>query len=88
LISIYQKIIEAAFGVLINNLDPSQVARFWQICNLGNGDYVQLKDKFFANETVDSLYEKIKAEENPNQNPRCASPQTDERQTPHSGGLR
>ncbi|MEB3341752.1 hypothetical protein [Okeania sp.] len=34
--------------------------RFWSICKLGNGDYLNLKDKLFAGETVDSLYQKIK----------------------------
>jgi len=33
----------------------------WSICKLGHGDYLELKDKLFAGETVDSLYEKIKA---------------------------
>ena len=29
-------------------------------CQLGGGDYLKLKDRLFAGETVDSLYEKIK----------------------------
>ncbi|MEQ8466859.1 hypothetical protein [Coleofasciculus sp. E1-EBD-02] len=58
-----QQIIEEAFNILIENLDPSKVSRFWTICKLGSGDYSQLKDKLFAGETVDSLYEKIKAQE-------------------------
>ena len=33
-------------------------------CNLGNGDYTKLKEKLFAGETVDTLYEKIKVQEN------------------------
>lgn len=31
------------------------------ICKLGEEDYLALKDKLFKDETVDSLYEKIKA---------------------------
>ncbi|WP_026795649.1 MULTISPECIES: hypothetical protein [Planktothrix] len=58
-----QQIIEEVFNILIENLDPSKIGRFWTICNLGSGDYSQLKDKLFARETVDSLYEKIKAQE-------------------------
>jgi hypothetical protein len=58
-----QQVIEEAFNVLIENLDTSTVMRFWKICNLGNNDYCQIKDKLFAGETVDSLYEKIKIEE-------------------------
>ena len=56
-----QQILEEAFDILIENLSPAKVSRFWKICNLGNGDYPRLKDKLFAGETVDSLYEKIKA---------------------------
>ncbi|HEY9706472.1 MAG TPA: hypothetical protein V6C58_28825 [Allocoleopsis sp.] len=56
-----QQIIEEVFNVLIEKLDTSKVMRFWTICHLGNGDYSQLKDKLFQGETVDSLYEKIKA---------------------------
>ncbi len=59
-----QQIIEEVFSILIENLDPSKVSRFWTICNLGNSDYSQLKDKLFAGETVDSLYDQIKAQEN------------------------
>jgi hypothetical protein len=59
-----QQIVEEAFSLLIENLEPSKIARFWQICNLGSEDYSQLKDKLFAGETVDSLYDKIKAQEN------------------------
>ncbi len=33
---------------------------FWAACKLGEGDYLQLKEKLSAQETVDSLYEKIK----------------------------
>jgi len=58
-----QQIIEEAFRLLLDNLEPSKVARFWQICNFGGEDYSQLKDKLFAGETVDSLYDKIKAQE-------------------------
>ncbi len=58
-----QQIIEEVFNILIENIEPSKVSRFWQMCNLGNGDYCQFKDKLFVGETVDSLYEKIKAVE-------------------------
>ncbi|HEY9866696.1 MAG TPA: hypothetical protein V6D21_21155 [Candidatus Obscuribacterales bacterium] len=59
-----QQIIEEVFNILIENLDPAKISRFWAICNLGSGEYSQLKDKLFAGETVDSLYEKIQAQEN------------------------
>lgn len=58
-----QQLITEAFNILIENLEPAKVARFWEICNLSKGDYIQLKERIFAEETVDSLYEKIKAYE-------------------------
>ena len=56
-----REIIQEAFQVLIEHLEISKVMRFLAICNPENGDYLQLKDKLFEGETVDSLYEKIKA---------------------------
>ena len=54
-------IIQEALQVLIANMSPSKVARFAAICKLGSGDYLQTKDELFADETVDSLYDKIQA---------------------------
>jgi len=62
-----QKIMEEAFMILSEKLEPSKLSRFWTICQLGSGDYCQIKEKLFTEETVDSLYDKIKAEET-NQN--------------------
>lgn len=56
-----REIIQEVFQVLIEHLETSKVMRFLAICNPENGDYLQLKDKLFEGETVDSLYEKIKA---------------------------
>ncbi len=55
------EIVQEVFQILLEHLETSKVMRFWSICNLGNGDYLKLKDKLFAEETVDSLYEQIKA---------------------------
>ena len=56
-----REIIQEAFQVLIEHLEISKVMRFLAICNRENGDYLQLKDQLFEGETVDTLYEKIKA---------------------------
>ena len=45
--------------VLLANMEPSKVARFWAACNVGSGDYLQLKDELFGQESVSSLYAKI-----------------------------
>ena len=54
-----QKILQEGFQVLLSNMEPSKVARFWAACNMGGGDYLKLKDELFAQETVASLYSKI-----------------------------
>ncbi|MDV2999449.1 MAG: hypothetical protein N5P05_001055 [Chroococcopsis gigantea SAG 12.99] len=54
-----REIIQEAFQVLTEHLEASKVIRFLAICNLEIGDYLKLKDKLFAGETVDSLYEKL-----------------------------
>ncbi|MDZ7994714.1 MAG: hypothetical protein RM022_027535 [Nostoc sp. EfeVER01] len=40
--------------------EPSNVMKFWAACKLSEGDYLQVKEKLFAPETVASLYAKIK----------------------------
>ncbi|MEH1999534.1 MAG: hypothetical protein V7L00_12435 [Nostoc sp.] len=34
--------------------------KFWAACKISEGDYLQVKEKLFAKETVASLYAKIK----------------------------
>lgn len=34
--------------------------KFWATCKISEGDYLQVKEKLFAKETVASLYAKIK----------------------------
>ncbi|MGK7901685.1 MAG: hypothetical protein AB4352_09760 [Hormoscilla sp.] len=62
-----QQILEEGFQVLMTHLGPSKAMRFGAACKLGNGDYLQLKDKLFGDETADSLYEKIIAYQNSKQ---------------------
>ena len=59
-----QQILQKALEVLLANLEPSKVIRFWAACQLGEGDYLKLKDRLFEEENVDSLYEKISAYQN------------------------
>lgn len=56
-----QQILQEALQVLLANLEPSKVMRFWAACQLGEGDYLKLKQRLFEGETVASLYEKISA---------------------------
>lgn len=56
-----QKIMQEALKVLLANLEPSKVMRFWAACQLGEGDYLKLKEQIFEEENVANLYEKISA---------------------------
>ncbi len=54
-----QQVLQEGLEVLLSNMEPSKVARFWAACNMGSGDYLKLKDELFAEESVASLYSKI-----------------------------
>ncbi|MEJ6479975.1 hypothetical protein N0Y54_01050 [Nostoc punctiforme UO1] len=56
-----QQNLQEVMQVLFTHLEPSKVMKFLAACKLGEGDYLQLKEKLFAQENVDSLYEKIQA---------------------------
>lgn len=48
-----------ATAILLEHLPPSKVARLLSAWRVGAGDYVTGRDKLFAGETVDSLWQKI-----------------------------
>lgn len=54
-----QQVLQEGLQILLSNMEPSKVARFWAACNIGSGDYLKLKDELFAQESVTSLYSKI-----------------------------
>lgn len=54
-----QQVLQEGLQVLLSNMDPSKVARFWAACNLGSGDYLKLKDELFEQESVEILYSKV-----------------------------
>ncbi len=54
-----QQILQEGLRVLLANMQPSKVARFWAACNSGSGDYLKLKEELFEQESVASLYAKI-----------------------------
>jgi hypothetical protein len=49
-----------AVEVLIERLPASKVARLLSSWQIGQGDYLKMRDELFADETVDSLFEKAK----------------------------
>ena len=46
--------------VLLRYLGPAKATRFWTAINKGAGDYLKIKKDLFKEETVDTLYQKIK----------------------------
>ncbi|MBW4685082.1 MAG: hypothetical protein KME40_08265 [Komarekiella atlantica HA4396-MV6] len=55
-----QENLQEVMQVLLTHLEPSKVMKFWAACKLSEGDYLQVKEKLFVQETVASLYGKIK----------------------------
>ena len=60
-----QQILQEALKILMDHLEPTKFLRFIAKYNLGQGNYLQFKDKEFANETVATLSQKMDAEQNP-----------------------
>jgi len=54
-----QQVLQEGLRILLANMEPSKVARFWAACNFGSGDYLKLKDELFGQESVVSLYSKV-----------------------------
>ena len=54
-----QIILEAA-QVLIQHMSPSKATRFWASWQVGEGDYLAIREQLFQKETVASLYKQIK----------------------------
>jgi hypothetical protein len=49
-----------AVEVLMEHLPASKVVRLLSSWQIGQGDYLKLRDELFAGETVDSLLDKAK----------------------------
>lgn len=54
-----QQVLQQGLQILLANMEPSEVAKFWAACHLGNGDYLKTKDVLFDQESVASLYGKV-----------------------------
>lgn len=54
------EIIQEVNNILLQNMSPSKVARFWAIWQKGEGDYLKWRDETFDGESVDSLFAQIK----------------------------
>ena len=47
--------------ILLRNLSPSKLARFWAAWQVGQGDYLQWRDETFGDLSVADLYEAVQA---------------------------
>ena len=55
-----QVVVNEAVELLLKHMEPSRVARLLSAWQVGKGDYLRLRDDLFAQESVDSLFEKVR----------------------------
>lgn len=56
-----QEVVQEVAGVLLKHLSPAKVARFWAAWQVGGGNYLAIRERLFAEETVTTLFEKVQA---------------------------
>lgn len=56
-----QEVLQEAAEVLLEHLNPAKVARFWAAWQVGGGSYREIREQLFAEETVQTLFEKVRA---------------------------
>jgi N-dimethylarginine dimethylaminohydrolase len=54
-----RQVIQEAAHVLMMHMSPAKATRFWASWQVGEGDYLVIREKLFAKETVKSLYRQI-----------------------------
>jgi hypothetical protein len=54
-----RQVIQEAAQVLIKHMSPAKATRFWASWQIGEGDYLILREQLFEKETVKSLYKQI-----------------------------
>ena len=47
-----QQVLQEGLQILLVNMQPSKVSRFWAALNSGSGDYLKLKEELFGQESV------------------------------------
>lgn len=55
-----QPLIEMAAEALIDKMGVSKASEFWSSLNYGKGNYLKMKREIFSQETINSLYKKLK----------------------------
>ena len=54
-----RQVIQEAARVLIKHMSPAKATRFWASWQIGEGDYLIIREQLFAKETVKSLYKQV-----------------------------
>ena len=54
-----RQVIQEAAQVLMTHMSPAKATRFWASWQVGEGDYLVIREQLFAKETVKSLYKQI-----------------------------
>jgi hypothetical protein len=54
-----RQIIQEAARVLMEHMSPAKATRFWASWQVGEGDYLAIRERLFAKETVESLYPQV-----------------------------
>jgi hypothetical protein len=54
-----QQVFQEAVQVLLEHLSLAKVVRFWAAWQIGEGDYLALRDQIFSEESVATLFEKV-----------------------------
>ena len=54
-----RQVIQEAAEVLMMHLSPAKATRFWASWQVGEGNYLVIRDQLFEKETVKSLYKQI-----------------------------
>lgn len=56
-----RQVLQEAAQVLLEHLSPAKVARFWAAWQIGEGDYLTLREQLFGGETVATLFDEVQA---------------------------
>jgi hypothetical protein len=60
------EIAKEALSVLMEHMPASKVARLLSALQIGDGDYLKLREELFAGETVESLFKKASEHQSEN----------------------
>ena len=54
-----RQVIQEAAEVLMKHMSPAKATRFWASWQVGEGNYLVIREQLFAKDTVKSLYKKV-----------------------------